>query len=206
MQLRSTSFSQARAPAVHDRFLKTRVQNRFCPGHLFVRILRLRSGFRLRSPTPARENRACWGPRLTPAERLNFHSYSLPLRQAQGRSWSVRMTGGKRSGDRWIARDRVIRKSGISVERTREMGESVIYRSSRQKKSLAGAKARSKLLQLTARANSCPDTCPLAWMRFGWERVRATAGGAAVPTLLSMPCRVRFCVLKRLAPVYMKYT
>src|SRR6478609_6216542 len=36
---------------------------------------RLRSGFRLRIPTPGRENRASRGPRQTPARRLNFDSH-----------------------------------------------------------------------------------------------------------------------------------
>jgi hypothetical protein len=47
-------------------------------------------------------------------------STSTPTRspsQAQGRSWSVRMTGVKRLGDRWITRDRVIVKSSTADQR-----------------------------------------------------------------------------------------
>src|SRR5689334_25442739 len=43
---------------------------------------RLRSGFRLRIPTPVRENRASRGPRQTPARRLNFDARSSRKRDS----------------------------------------------------------------------------------------------------------------------------
>jgi hypothetical protein len=59
----------------------------------FSKFPRLRSGFRQRIPTPAHENRACWGPRRTPAQRLNFR---LPLSRDALPRGVLKMTVGKR--------------------------------------------------------------------------------------------------------------